>query len=814
MTDLLSIFIKAVLGHECASHREQRDVWPDCPFDARSLICALRNEHPHLTEEKISQLLSLYKDLWSKDPEGSNDRNFFYVLEHFVEDKATLHDNCIRVRLDELLRWRHLAYDIGEDVLACSWLAYRFRWTDQVKWNAEWNMSCEADDPDLQYLYGKGLSDLHHHLKASTDVFSLSWICLMNHITHRFQAFGKIGTDKLLVPQLYMVCYKAAFVRMKLYEYIHGKQLSTTILKEVFDDYLLEDKARTLQAKINTLLFEAKMRHCNHCLDYALPTLQGDLEMPLHLFDGERNLLYGVFRAIFRGNGQRKELTELLFFYLYAKTALRRYLVQTNKNVGFTNFSFHECRKDLFLDDYAEYKRMLQLLPIMEGKRFHHLTYLETRIAPKADLANMKKAIKQMTDDWKRKQGTNGLSPNLIVHFIKSGDDKWRMFHERHHKLRIAIRRQALTVMTLRRQMRVFFDKLVGIDAANTELDCRPEVFAHAFRYVRLHADDSFRGEVRSTIHYTYHVGEDFYDIVDGLRAIDEAVRFLQLESGDRLGHCIALGIDPSSYYSRYEHNVVVKKQYLIDNIVWMLNKVNSHSVAISSGLRKQLEERYRELVYELYEREVNIEDYNAAMQLRGDDPLMDFSIRRSAVQGILNDWASCAFDTEEHLNRLRANKKVVRLYREYHFDKRVRTRGERMEYMSVNVEYVECVRAIQECMLNELAMKGIIIECCPSSNLKIGLADRYDQQPIFRFFPVASTNRRLAVTINTDDLGIFQTSVDNEYSLLALAAKKAKDQQGRYLHNKHDILHWLSEIAENGFKYAFGTNTINTFKS
>lgn len=813
MTDLLSIFIKAVLGHEYASHRGQKGAWADCLFDYRSLRNALCNEHPHLTEEKISQLLSLYEDLWSKDPEGSDDRNFFYVLEHFVEDKATLHDNCIRVRLGELLRWRHLAYDIGEDVLACSWLAYRFRWTDQVKWNAEWNMSCEADDPDLQHLYGKGLADLHHHLKASTDVFSLSWICLMNHITHRYQAFGKMGTEKLRVPQLYMVCYKAAFVRVELYEYLRGNAISATILTEASDDYMLEKKVRALQAKINILLLEAKQSRYDSPLDYALPAMADEKEVPLRLFDGERNLLYGVLRAIYRGCGQREELSALLFFYLYAKTVLRRYLVQTNKNVGFANFSFHESRKDVFLDGHAEYERMLPLLPIIEGKRFHHLTYLETRIAPKADVAKMRETVRQMTDDWKNMQGPSNLSPNLILHFIKRGDDKWQMFHERHHKLRIAIRRQALTMMTLRRQMRVFFEKLVGIDAANTELDCRPEVFAHAFRYVRLHADDSFRGEVRSTIHYTYHVGEDFYDIVDGLRAIDEAIRFLQLEKGDRLGHCIALGIDPVAYYSQYERNVVVKKQYLIDNIVWMLSKVKAYSIMVSSGLRKQLEDRYRELVYELYERDVNIDEYDAAMQLRGDDPHVAFPMRRLEVQGILNDWASCALDADEHLNRLRANKDVVRLYQEYHFDQRVRTRGERMECMSVNAEYVECVRAIQECMMDELAKKGIVVECCPSSNLKIGLADRYDQQPIFRFFPVVSTTRRLAVTINTDDLGIFQTSVDNEYSLLALAAKKAKDQQGHYLHNKHDIMCWLSEIAENGFKYAFGTNGRNNIR-
>lgn len=41
----------------------------------------------------------------------------------------------------------------------------------------------------------------------------------------------------------------------------------------------------------------------------------------------------------------------------------------------------------------------------------------------------------------------------------------------------------------------------------------------------------------------TYHTGEDFLDIVDGLRAIDEALLFLQMEKGERLGHAMALGV-------------------------------------------------------------------------------------------------------------------------------------------------------------------------------------------------------------------------------------------------------------------------------
>lgn len=66
--------------------------------------------------------------------------------------------------------------------------------------------------------------------------------------------------------------------------------------------------------------------------------------------------------------------------------------------------------------------------------------------------------------------------------------------------------------------------RIRGIDAANSEILARPEVFAQAFRFLR--------NELRTDTQYpnnlgmTYHVGEDFLDAVDGLRAVDEVLTF------------------------------------------------------------------------------------------------------------------------------------------------------------------------------------------------------------------------------------------------------------------------------------------------
>ena len=139
-----------------------------------------------------------------------------------------------------------------------------------------------------------------------------------------------------------------------------------------------------------------------------------------------------------------------------------------------------------------------------------------------------------------------------------------------------------------------------------------------------------------------------------------------------------------------------------------------------------------------------------------------------------------------------------------YHFNERVRKKGDEMACLKTDKDYVCVVSMIQESMMREMGHKNIIIECCPSSNLKIGPASRYEQQPIFRFCPIGNERDRMPVTVNTDGLGIFQTSIDNDYSLLAISALKIKDEDGNQKYSKREVIQWLDEIRENGFKYSF----------
>lgn len=91
----------------------------------------------------------------------------------------------------------------------------------------------------------------------------------------------------------------------------------------------------------------------------------------------------------------------------------------------------------------------------------------------------------------------------------------------------------------------------------------------------------------------TYYAVEDFFDIIDGLRAIDEVLLFCGLKRGSRLGHALAMGIAPEEYYKFKGYKIVLAKQILLDDIAWMLCKANEWGCYIDGLLRTRLEEQF-----------------------------------------------------------------------------------------------------------------------------------------------------------------------------------------------------------------------------
>ena len=125
-------------------------------------------------------------------------------------------------------------------------------------------------------------------------------------------------------------------------------------------------------------------------------------------------------------------------------------------------------------------------------------------------------------------------------------------------------------------------------------------------------------------------------------------------------------------------------------------------------------------------------------------------------------------------------------------------------------IGYASLITRIQKAMQADLAERGIAIECNPSSNLKIGRFSRYEEHPIFRFYPPdknGSESLCLPVSVNTDDRGVFSTSLTNEFSLLALAMTKQKTPDGKRVWSDDSINMYIAKLIKNGKEQRFRRN-------
>ena len=148
-----------------------------------------------------------------------------------------------------------------------------------------------------------------------------------------------------------------------------------------------------------------------------------------------------------------------------------------------------------------------------------------------------------------------------------------------------------------------------------------------------------------------------------------------------------------------------------------------------------------------------------------------------------------------------------------YHYNQHVRREGVVIKEVVVSKLYVQAVAEIQKALQIEIADRGIAIETNPSSNFLIGTFRRYEKHPIVRFYNKGLIHDaeklrecpQIQVSVNTDDQGVFNTSLENEYALLARALELLTDQNDRPLYNKDDIYGWLDQIRKMGNEQSFG---------
>ncbi|MCB9791381.1 MAG: hypothetical protein H6741_01525 [Alphaproteobacteria bacterium] len=109
-----------------------------------------------------------------------------------------------------------------------------------------------------------------------------------------------------------------------------------------------------------------------------------------------------------------------------------------------------------------------------------------------------------------------------------------------------------------------------GLDVAGRELDGPLWMFAPFLRRLLAHSRELAATRSVPPLRLTVHAGEDFSHLATGLRAIHEPFAWELMTRGDRVGHALALGLDPERWAARHPMVQQPRWERLID-LLWML---------------------------------------------------------------------------------------------------------------------------------------------------------------------------------------------------------------------------------------------------
>jgi hypothetical protein len=642
---------------------------------------------------------------------------------------------------------------------------------------------------ELNQVLDRGLVDIHAHMKATADTFELTWLDLMNNGTSTSDNFDELNqiADPTMVTNtgehFYDLCrliQMAISLRLRIFRVLLGTSLMRKSELEAmkmslhgFEDltYLMNDYRLVMSgiAYEKTCAKECIYRNKTIKLDYAIR--EGVDASIYSIHAGERSLLFHFFYRYFRNDENALKIADYVYLYLLIKARVRREFIQTNTHFGLKNFQIYEHRKSSYINIFKE------LYPIyaVQSTLRNANDALEARITVGA-FPQKEDFSPSLFQRGKQAISVTNDNLRLVVHLIKK--DKVSSKNNVECGTRFGFRTcYKEDIDKILKNIEESMYPFVGLDVAGSELNCPPEVFGQVYRYARK----------RGISNFTYHVGEDFMDLADGLRRIDEAIEFLELRSGSRLGHALALGINSEQYYALRQRNVVMDKQRLLDTLTWLLHNAGIMGYD-DAALISQMTVKVFKLYHDIgYPDPIQIDSYYLSQRLRSD----------GWGQGDGNSvWKMSLYCQGQDSVAARSSEQVRLLHEMYRTNHNIYKRGNEQEYYEYPDGIERLVGAIQKNMRATIAKRGITIECNPTSNVKIGPINGYDEHPIFQFKPIATDMDSIPVAICTDDKGIFGTSLSNEYSLIAYSLQKKL--------SKKDVLNYLEEVRTCAWTHRF----------
>ncbi|QGZ41056.1 hypothetical protein IP92_03617 [Pseudoduganella flava] len=350
---------------------------------------------------------------------------------------------------------------------------------------------------------------------------------------------------------------------------------------------------------------------------------------------------------------------------------------------------------------------------------------------------------------------------------------------------------------------------LRGLDVAGDENLVRSEVFAPVLRWLRRGLLSRPPGEQGSAgFHLSIHAGEDYAHPLSGMRHVDETVRFCDMRAGDRIGHGLALGIEPQAWVARHGDMLLTVDEH-VDNLVWAWHQACELSarLPLAAQIIPRLERRIASFLphvsWSKTRLDVTPQCLHDAWALRRNchyqilsNPTRIYDTKLRAAAPDYDRLVEHQHDTASTPERL------YFLYQQRDPAAKPRNvlirqpsgsgsdlpppRAGNLLHDEETEQDLEFMCALQDHLLDHYDVMGLIIEANPTSNVYIARLENHSEHPIFRWYPPNESclgagerwNRfglrrgPIKVLVNTDDPGIMPTTLRTEYALLGEAAR------------------------------------------
>jgi hypothetical protein len=295
---------------------------------------------------------------------------------------------------------------------------------------------------------------------------------------------------------------------------------------------------------------------------------------------------------------------------------------------------------------------------------------------------------------------------------------------------------------------------------------------------------------------------------MEGLRRIYEQLHYILGNTPGRLGHAVALGIDPRGWADSVGSILMPAEERLWD-LVWEWRLYSRYRIApeFAAAAPPGRVDTVRNQIDALSDQVYGRPGYRVEELAEAHHLLHRFLVPpmtpRAVVDGGFATFQQGA-QRIRHWSRstpdVHAASRVGRLLETCFDSETAFRRGQALIDVPIDSGEVDALAAVQRALRQGMAQNGTVVEVNPSSNLLIGDLLDLRHHPILRLFPpqpVPGDPPPVMIALGSDDPLTFSTQLLREYTLLHQAACAAG-------YPERVVQDWLDTIRRTGMDARF----------